>query len=121
MILNSLPISHYVEKVRWCLDYTGLAYEEEQDVGIIGILLLGRTVPTLHVPARGVTISNSSDILRYLYAVNLNNRDVGKFLEPTAEAVRLENTFDKFAIANRRCDLLFLVHEYFKSIDSKRD
>ena len=121
MILNSLPISHYVEKVRWCLDYAGIAYEEEQDVGIIGILLLGRTVPTLHVPARGVTISNSSDILRYLYAVNLNNRDVGKFLEPTAEAVRLENTFDKFAIANRRCDLLFLVHEYFKSIDSKRD
>ena len=36
IVLESLPISHYVEKVRWCLDYIGQEYEEEQDVGILG-------------------------------------------------------------------------------------
>ena len=48
------------------------------------------------------TIGNSWDILRYLYGMNVNNGDVGKFLEPTEEAVRLEEMFDKLAIANRR-------------------
>merc|ERR1712156_1236167 len=46
IILNTLPISHYVEKVRWCLDKSGLNYEEEKDVGIMGIIMTGRTVPT---------------------------------------------------------------------------
>ena len=59
-------------------------------------------MPTLEVPSKGVTISNSADILRYLYAVNLNNGNVGKFLKPSEEAVRLEKMFDRFAIANRR-------------------
>ena len=68
----------------------------------MNIILSGRSLPTLKVPSKGVTISNSADILRYLYAVNLNNGDVGKFLEPSEEAVRLEKMFDKFAIANRR-------------------
>ena len=69
---------------------------------MLNIILMGRSLPTLEVPSKGVTISNSADILRYLYAVNLNNGDVGKFLEPSEEAVRLEQMFDKFAIANRR-------------------
>merc|ERR1711884_68092 len=80
IILHTLPISHYVEKVRWYLDYAGIEYEEEQDIGLLNIILCGRSMPTLEVPSKGVTISNSSDILRYLYSVNLNNGNVGKFL-----------------------------------------
>ena len=68
MILESIHLSHYVEKVRWCLDYAGIDYKEEQDCGIMGLLFLGRRVPTLKVPSKDISISNSSDILRYLHA-----------------------------------------------------
>merc|ERR1711936_180999 len=37
MILETISISHYVEKVRWCLDYLDLDYVEEEDVGILGV------------------------------------------------------------------------------------
>ena len=47
MILESLPVSHYVDKVRWCLDKLGQPYEEESDVGILGVMILGRMVPAL--------------------------------------------------------------------------
>ncbi len=52
LVLNTVPISHYAEKVRFCMDYTGIEYEEEQDCGLVGILSTGRTVPTLMVPSR---------------------------------------------------------------------
>ncbi len=29
MILETHALSPFVEKVRWCLDYTGVPYEEE--------------------------------------------------------------------------------------------
>lgn len=44
MILESLPVSHYVDKVRWCLDRLGQKYEEESDVGILGVFFIGRMV-----------------------------------------------------------------------------
>lgn len=48
--LESITISHYVEKVRWCLDYLNEPYEEIENIGILGILLFGRSVPVLHDP-----------------------------------------------------------------------
>ncbi len=36
MVLETMPASHYAEKVRWCMDYVGQPYEEEQDIGILG-------------------------------------------------------------------------------------
>ena len=44
LIFESLPISHYVDKVRWCLDRLGVPYEREDDVGILGIVTQGRFV-----------------------------------------------------------------------------
>ena len=31
IILESLTVSHYVEKIRWCLDYLNIPYEEEEE------------------------------------------------------------------------------------------
>ena len=66
-ILETLPISHYVDKVRWCMDKAKIPYKEEKDIGIFWILTTGRLVPTLKIPGLGISISNSSDILKYLY------------------------------------------------------
>ncbi len=107
MVLNSLAPSHYVEKIRFCLDYLGADYEEETDIGIAGFILFGRTLPVLSVPGLNITLGNSPDILRYLFAVNYNNEKARRFLEPTEEAVALEKKLDKFASAARR----YLVHQ----------
>ena len=46
MILSTLAVSHYVEKVRWCMDRLQIPYEEEKNIGILNILILGRMVST---------------------------------------------------------------------------
>ncbi len=102
IVLNTISISHYVEKVRFCLDYAGIPYEEEHDCGIMGALFHGRSVPVLNIPSRGISIGNSSDILRYLYATNYDNEKIRQFLEQTPESKRLEDKFDKFGKAIRR-------------------
>jgi glutathione S-transferase len=94
--LHTISYSHYVEKVRWCLDRAGVDYEEVPNIGILGVLLLGRTVPVLELPAARTRIGNSTEILRFLWG--LHGRDPGgkaAFLEPTAEAVALEQHFDR--------------------------
>ena len=50
LILESISISHYVEKVRWCLDFLDLPYTEEENVGILGILTLGRSASSPSSP-----------------------------------------------------------------------
>ncbi len=88
LILEGIHISPYVEKVRWCLDYIDQDYVEEQDVGILGLLLLGRRVPVLKVPTKNIKITNSSDILRYVYAIAKNkSKEVAQFLEPTPQVI----------------------------------
>lgn len=96
VILNTLPISHYVEKVRWCLDKTGMEYEEEKDIGIFWILTTGRPVPTLNIPGKMISIANSSDILRYLYGhLKACNPEKAEFLEP--QNLEMEEKMDKMA------------------------
>ncbi len=85
-------------QVRWCLDYMGLPYEEEQDMGVLGNqrlfsisqistffptgrFILGRSVPVLKIPTREISLSNSSDILRYLYgAYGHQSKEMRTFL-----------------------------------------
>ena len=110
IILNTLPISHYVEKVRWCLDKSGLKYEEEKDIGIFWVMITGRTVPNLKLPGKSISISNSSDILRYLYG-HIKGQDEKKanFLEPTPESVQLEEKLDQLGS--------HLVHFFLSSLN----
>lgn len=97
--LETISASHYVEKVRWCLDRLGVPYVEEHNAGTLGVFFLGRTVPRLHVRTGAVysSIGNSSDILRYLwgrYGVEYGER--AAFLEPTEEGLALERRFDAY-------------------------
>jgi len=102
--LHTITYSHFVEKVRWCLDRTGLAYREVPSIGILGLLLTGRTVPLLVLPASRTSVGDSPKILRFLwgaYAAELPRERVG-FLEPSTEAVALEKRFDEVLGINVR-------------------
>ena len=95
--LHTITFSHYTEKVRWCLDRLGVAYDEVPNVGILGVLLTGRTVPWLEVPPGLTRIGDSPRILRYLwgeYAGRLPGERTW-FLEPTPAALDLESRFDR--------------------------
>lgn len=121
-MLETISVSHYVEKVRWVLDYLAVPYTEEvgvclpstvycvdqENVGILGLVLTGRTVPRLRDSARAVTIGNSADILRYLQVMLATLHSVhrvvqGKlstdpaaaaFLQPSQETLQLETELD---------------------------
>eukprot|EP01064_Diplonema_japonicum_P024080 TRINITY_DN3455_c0_g1_i1.p1 TRINITY_DN3455_c0_g1~~TRINITY_DN3455_c0_g1_i1.p1 ORF type:complete len:309 (+),score=45.89 TRINITY_DN3455_c0_g1_i1:67-993(+) len=93
--LESIGISHYVETVRFCMDYKGIQYTEQESVGIMGVMTTGRTVPRL---LYGRTIlGDSKDIMRFLYGSTGD-----EFFSPTQEALRLEKKFDKIGIHLRR-------------------
>jgi glutathione S-transferase len=95
--LHTITYSHYSEKVRWCLDRLGVEYDEVPNVGILGVLLTGRTVPWLEVPPGLTHIADSPRILRYLwgeYAGKLPGERTW-FLEPTPAALELEAQFDR--------------------------
>jgi len=99
--LETIAASHFVEKVRWCMDRLGLDYEERQVVGVLGVFFTGRSVPKLKVRTGMVrsTIGNSPEILRYLWAesvVELGEK--ADFLRPTAERLALENSLDRYGV-----------------------
>ena len=70
--LETIAASHFVEKVRWCMDRLGVEYSERQMVGVLGVFFTGRSVPQLKIRTGLVrsTIGNSPEILRYLWAAN---------------------------------------------------
>ena len=69
VVLDTIAASHFVEKVRWCMDRLGIEYTERQSGGTLGAYFTGRTVPRLRVRTGIVQseIGNSPDILRYLW------------------------------------------------------
>ncbi|HEY2774865.1 MAG TPA: glutathione S-transferase N-terminal domain-containing protein [Candidatus Binatia bacterium] len=93
--LHTITYSHYVEKVRWCLDATGIPYRELPSIGILGLLLTGRTVPMLVVPAARSTICESSQILRYLWGAWSATLPAAGLLAPSPERLALEKHFDE--------------------------
>jgi len=97
--LTSIGISHFVEKVRWCLDRLGLDYQERRDAGTLGAFYLGRTVPVLKFRTGRVTssIGNSPEILRYLWGrYSAERPEAAAFLEPTRERLELEAELDRY-------------------------
>ena len=95
--LHSISFSHYTEKVRWCLDRLGIPYEELPNIGILGVLVTGRTVPALEVPPGLTRIGDSPRILRYLWGEYAGRLPLAAtaFLEPTPATVELERSFDR--------------------------
>jgi len=97
--LETIAASHFVEKVRWCMDRLGIEYTERQWVGVLGVFSMGRSVPELKIRTGLVRsrIGNSPEILRYLwgaYAASLGDR--ARFVEPTAERLELERRLDRY-------------------------
>ena len=99
--LETIAASHFVEKVRWCMDRLGVEYTERQTAGVLGVFFIGRSVPQLKIRTGIVrsTIGNSPEILRYLWAANIAELG-GKvdFLEPTAERLALEKKLDRYGV-----------------------
>jgi glutathione S-transferase len=96
--LYQLHWSHFVEKVRWALDYKGVAWSavevepfskrEMQHLQRKTTLESGRrvhTVPTIHDQATGAVVGESSEILEYLERTYPTPA-----LYPAAEAERAE-------------------------------
>ena len=99
LVLETISASHFVEKVRWCMDRLDLDYREEPWGGTLGAFYKGRTVPRLKFRA-GVGrshIGNSPEILRYLWgAYSGTHGEAATFLEPTPERLELERRFDRY-------------------------
>ncbi len=99
LVLETITASHFVEKVRWCMDRLGLDYEERPSGGTLGAYFLGRTVPQLRFRSGLVqsVIGNSPEILRYLWGAYGSSEGVdGRFLEPTEERRMLETRLDRY-------------------------
>lgn len=97
--LVTISASHFVEKVRWCMDRLGVEYKENQWVGVLGVFTTGRSVPELKIRTGLVRscIGNSPEILRYLwgaYAAVLGDR--ARFLEPTPRRLEMERKLDRY-------------------------
>ena len=99
IVLETISASHYVEKVRWCMDKLGIEYAERQSGGTLGVFFAGRTVPQLRVRTGLVqtVIGDSPDILRYVWATSYGTADdAEQFLEPTRERLELEKKLDRY-------------------------
>jgi glutathione S-transferase len=98
--LVTIPFSHFCEKARWALDWSGVAYRElpclpgmhPRHTRRVG----GRTAPVL-LPAQGPAITDSTDILRWADAqASLGGRRLFPVeAAARAEVERLENDFDE--------------------------
>jgi glutathione S-transferase len=97
--LETTPASHYVEKVRWCMDRLDVEYVEKACGGTLGAFFTGRTVPLLKVRTGAVRskIGNSPEILRYLWgSYYASHAERAAFLEPSAERLELERRLDRY-------------------------
>jgi len=98
LVLDTISASHFVEKVRWCMDRLGLDYVENTSGGTLGAFFTGRTVPRLRFKSGMVqsSIGNSAEILRYLwgqYHVPLGA--TADFLQPTKTRLEFEQQIDR--------------------------
>ena len=99
--LETIAASHFVEKVRWCMDRLGVEYTERQWVGVLGVFTRGRSVPQLKIRTGLVrsTIGNSPEILRYLWgAYSATLGEQAEFLAPSEDRLALENRLDRYGV-----------------------
>lgn len=101
VILDSITASHFVEKVRWCLDRLGVDYTERATGGVLGVVFTGRTVPRLRFRTGLVesSVGNSADILRYVWGAHaVTSGEQASFLQPTQERLELEKRLDRYGV-----------------------
>ena len=101
LALETVSASHFVEKVRWCMDRLGVDYVEQPTGGALGAFFLGRTVPVLKFRSGAVrsSIGNSPEILRYLWGRYAAERgEQAEFLRPTPERLEFEARVDRCGV-----------------------
>lgn len=101
LVLETIAMSHFAEKARWCLDRLGVDYEERISAGVVGAMFLGRTVPRLTLQTGIVrsSIGHSPEILRFLwgeYGARLGADSA--FLETSPERLELERRIDRYGV-----------------------
>jgi glutathione S-transferase len=99
--LETISASHFVEKVRWCLDRLGVDYREKPVGGTLGAFFRARTVPLLKFRSGRVrsAIGNSPEILRYLWGRYAAERPAeAEFLRPTPERLDFESRVDRCGV-----------------------
>jgi len=98
MVLDTIAMSHFAEKGRWCLDYLGVDYEENKSNGLLGVIFTGRTVPRLRFRSGVVqsSIGHSPEILRYLWGEYGARMEEAAFLEPSEASLQLEQKIDRY-------------------------
>ena len=99
--IDTIPMSHFAEKARWCLDRLGVEYTERPSAGIIGVLFTGRTVPRLRFRTGRTrsSLGNSAEILRYLWGAHAATLgEKAAFLEPTEERLDWERRLDRYGV-----------------------
>eukprot|EP00808_Paulinella_micropora_P012377 g35586.t1 len=69
--LVAMPVNHFGEKLRWCMDLIEAPYEECTVGGLLSIFLRGRSVPWLTDRQSCSHIGNSDEALMYLQAVHI--------------------------------------------------
>jgi len=113
--LETISASHFVEKVRWCMDRLGIDYSEKPVAGTLGAFFLGRTVPVLkfRTGATRSSIGNSPEILRYLWGrYSSGHPERARFLEPAPDRLEFEEQID-------RCGVALQVWVYFHILDER--
>lgn len=99
VVLETISVSHFAEKVRWNMDAAGIDYVERTAGGTLGAFYTGRTVPRLKMTTGAVRsqIGNSAEILRYLWgAYSGADPEKTRHLEPTPERTDLEQRLDRY-------------------------
>lgn len=84
------------------MEHVGIEFEEEEDIGIFGVMTMGRWVPSLYDLKSKSLVINSADILRYLYGKFYTQEKVEEFLRPSKEAIELEKKLDQLGMDLRR-------------------
>ncbi len=99
VVLETISISHFAEKVRWNMDAAGIDYVERTAGGTLGAFYTGRTVPRMKMTTGAVRsrIGNSAEILRYLWgAYSATHPDTTRHLEPTHDRLAFEQRLDRY-------------------------
>lgn len=101
LVLETISMSHFVEKVRWCMDRLGVDYQEQACSGVLGVMFTGRTVPRLKFRTGIVesSIAHSPEILRFLWGeYAARHPEDAAFLEPNEDRLALEKRLDRYGV-----------------------
>jgi len=67
--LVAMPVNHFGERLRWCLDLVQAPYEERTVGGLLSLFLRGRSVPWLVDHQSCSVIGNSDEAMMYMSSV----------------------------------------------------